>query len=134
MRRRANQKKLIPLVLALLATMVGAALAVPAINVSVQELDKGTGGYTQTVSSAAVNWELQFQGGQYVVTGAIIHLNQDPQGNGHVYVVINGNNYEAQYDSNNGYYTVAFSPALSLDDISNINTVTIVYQGQEVNA
>ncbi|ASJ08083.1 hypothetical protein A3L11_02120 [Thermococcus siculi] len=131
--RRSTKRRLIPLALALALAIVGAALAVPQIIVNVQELDKGTGGYTQTVSSAAVNWNLDFQGGEYVVTGAIIHLNQDPQGAGHVYVVINDQNYEAQYDSNNHYYTVTFSPALSLDEISNVDTVTIVYQGQEVN-
>jgi hypothetical protein len=61
MRRRANQKKLIPLVLSLLATMVGAALAVPSITVNVQNI--GAGGPTKVqvpggVATANVTWVL----------------------------------------------------------------------------
>jgi hypothetical protein len=59
MRRRANQKKLIPLVLALLATMVGAALAVPAINVSVQQIGAGGPAKVQNpIKSTTFVWDL----------------------------------------------------------------------------
>jgi hypothetical protein len=61
MRRRANQKRLIPLLLALLATLVGAALAVPSFNVNVQQI--GAGGPTEVlvpggVTNANVKWVL----------------------------------------------------------------------------
>jgi len=61
MRRKANQKRLIPLLLALVATMVGAALAVPTFNLNVQSI--GEGGPEQItvpggVASANVNWVL----------------------------------------------------------------------------
>ncbi|NJE30016.1 hypothetical protein E3E38_03000 [Thermococcus sp. 18S1] len=59
--RRSNKKRLIPLALALALALIGTALAVPAITVSVQSI--GAGGPVLVdvpggVSQADVDWEL----------------------------------------------------------------------------
>lgn len=129
MRRRANQKRLVPLVLALLATMVGAALAVPAINLNVQELDKGTTDLSnfQTVIDAFINWDLGSDPTD--VDGATIKLATETNpGQGTVYLLIDGSKYLATYDSSAGVYKVSFSPPLSLDSV---NSVTVIYQGPQ---
>ncbi len=78
MRRKANQKRLIPLLLALVATMVGAALAVPTFNLNVQNIGEGgpqainvPGG----VANANVNWVLD--NNPDYVKGVSVSFDQD---------------------------------------------------------
>jgi len=60
--RRSNKKRLIPLALALVLALVGAALAVPTINMTVQKI--GVGDATDNdvivspVDTATLNWVL----------------------------------------------------------------------------
>ncbi len=78
MRRKANQKRLIPLLLALVATMVGAALAVPTFTLNVQNIGEGgpqainvPGG----VANANVNWVLDSN--PDYVKGVSVSFDQD---------------------------------------------------------
>ncbi|NJE01907.1 hypothetical protein [Thermococcus sp. JdF3] len=138
--RRSNKKRLIPLTLALVLAMVGAALAVPTINVHFQELDAGNGGMPQTVHHAYVDWTLS-NDAQYV-TSATITLTDDQgtkvgTGSDTVYLIIDGQKYLATYSGSTGVYTVDFTNnglnnGIPLDN-NNLNTVTVVFQGQTVS-
>jgi len=56
--RRNAKKRLIPLALALVLAIVGAALAVPSINVTVQELGQGSAVIASSIKDATVKWNL----------------------------------------------------------------------------
>jgi len=79
--RRSAKKRLIPLVFALVLTLIGTALAVPRISISVQKVG---GGANSTVAvdttKAAVNWVISSN--EPVITGATITLDKGPGVNG----------------------------------------------------
>ncbi|NJE85354.1 hypothetical protein E3E23_05900 [Thermococcus sp. CX2] len=56
--RRTNKKRLIPLALALVLALVGTALAVPTITVTVQDLGQGNEIVSSEVTGATVSWNL----------------------------------------------------------------------------
>jgi hypothetical protein len=57
--RRSTKRRLIPLALALVVAMVGAALAVPSITVNVQQIGAGASDtMTTPVGEVDVNWNL----------------------------------------------------------------------------
>jgi len=137
--RRRTKRRIIPLALALALAMIGAALAVPTITLHIQELDAGTDSMPQTVYHAYINWGLSSDA-QYI-TSATITLT-DNSGNkvgtssDTVYLIIDGTKYTATYQST-GVYTVDFtdggnSNGIPLDN-SHLNSVTVIFQGQEVS-
>ncbi|CAD5245220.1 hypothetical protein [Thermococcus camini] len=56
--RRSNKKRLIPLALALVLALVGAALAVPTINMNIQSIGAGKSNIPNPVVSATFNWQV----------------------------------------------------------------------------
>ncbi|MBP1911360.1 hypothetical protein [Thermococcus stetteri] len=147
MRRRIDQKRLIPLVLALLVTMVGAALAVPSINVKVQGIGQGTDMIVHP-SNVTVTWTLD-QNNPDILNGIHVVVANDP-GSGVLYIKFYKDNtpvYEAAILLNgNGQYDITelypwdgskfdtTNPisinGVSIHTLNETNTVYVVYQGQ----
>ena len=138
--KRNARRRLLPLVFALVLTVVGAALAVPNISIHIQELDAGQSTLQQTVYNAYIDWSLS-DDAQYV-TSATITLT-DNQGNkvgtgsDTVYLIIDGQKYPATYGGSTGVYKVDFtnggkSNGIPIDS-THLNTVTVVFQGQTVS-
>lgn len=132
--RRNNKKRLIPLTLALVLALVGAALAVPSITVNVQELGQGSKTITSTVTTADVTWNLNPNNPDYVVS-ATVTITTDP-GAGTLYVKLYSGTTLVAWGQvtldGSGTYTVTFTNGASADGVplSSFDTVYVVYQGQ----
>ncbi|MDI3475129.1 MAG: hypothetical protein PWQ79_95 [Thermococcaceae archaeon] len=127
--RRSTKKKIMPLALALVLAIIGAALAVPTINVSVQELGQGSKVIASSVSAVDVKWTMDSSNPDYVA-GATVTVTGDP-GSGTLYLKLyDGNTLVNYYTINldgSGTYNVNFGNSVSLDSF---DTVYVVYQGQ----
>ena len=64
--RRSTKRRLIPLALALALAVVGAALAVPTISVTVQDLGQGQATIQSEVSGATIKWNLDANNPDYL--------------------------------------------------------------------
>ncbi len=134
--RRNNKTRLIPLALALVLVLLGVALAVPTISVTVKELGQGSEVITSTVSSATVDWNLNSNNPDYVVS-ATVTISADP-GAGTLYVKLydSGGNLVAYGQvtlDGSGSYTVTFTngPGVTADGValSSFSQVYVVYKG-----
>ncbi|NJE76576.1 hypothetical protein [Thermococcus sp. ES12] len=126
--RRNNKKRLIPLALALVLALVGAALAVPTITLTVQELGQGQKVISSTITDATITWTLDSTNPDYV-TGGEISVTTDP-GSGTVYIKLYDGSTLVTYTSVNldgsGTYTFSFASSV---DLGSFDTVYVVYQG-----
>jgi len=136
-------KKALPLMGALVFLMVGAALAVPSINVNLQNLGSGNKQFSSTLNvTAHVNFHLSPDGSQ--VTGVKVYLTgADVQSGATVYVHLldsNGNTLATGHgtvdqDTNNNYYVdiTSFDGNTNVS-ISQLDSVEVIYQGQEITS
>ena len=88
--RRSTRRKVIPLVFALVLTIVGAALAVPTFNLKVQTIGEGGPETIEVpggVTSAAVNWVLDGSDPDYVA-GVKLKFDQTVPSGTTIYVKI----------------------------------------------
>ncbi|NJE61972.1 hypothetical protein [Thermococcus sp. 21S7] len=138
--RRSNKKRLIPLVFALVLTMVGAALAVPTISVNLQNLGAGDKTFSPSLDvNAHVNFKLGADGTD--VTGVMVYLTgNDVETGATVYVHLidtNGNDLASeggtvQQDASGNYYVdISFNPGVSIDQL---NGVKVIYKGKEIKS
>ncbi|WP_297064741.1 hypothetical protein [Thermococcus sp.] len=137
--RRNAKRKLIPLAFALVLTIIGTALAVPRISVSVQKIG---GGANNTVAvdttKAAVNWI--FDSAQpWVITGANVSLDNGPGVNGTLTLYISLDNgtvytWNASISSTDTSVTVSAPSGEAIDLTQNyIEKVTVVINGKQVS-
>ncbi|WP_099209334.1 hypothetical protein [Thermococcus henrietii] len=133
--RRNAKKRLIPLVFVLVLTLLGTALAVPRIGISVQKVG---GGANSTVAvdttKAAVNWE--FSSNEPVITGATITLDKGPGVNGTwtFYVTLDNGNVISQTGSIKADQTTITVSNLNIDLENNyITKVSLVIAGKQVS-
>ncbi|NJE04151.1 hypothetical protein [Thermococcus sp. MV11] len=147
--RRANKKRLIPLALALALAMVGAALAVPTFNISVQQLgvSDGTQGDVIVpggVTSAAVNWVLDTGNNPDYLSGIAVSFDQDLPAGTTVYVKLyNGGSFVKYYTytitgdedgTADGVLSAGTPITISASDpITSFDKVVVILQGQAVS-
>lgn len=136
-------KKALPLLGALVFLMVGAALAVPSININLQNLGSNSKQFPTALDvTAHVNFHLSSDGSQ--VTGVKVYLTgNDVQTNAVVYVHLldsNGNSLatgsgSVSQDTNGNYYVDidSFDNGAKVD-ISQLDSVEVIYQGQEITS
>ncbi|NJE49701.1 hypothetical protein [Thermococcus sp. 9N3] len=131
--RRNAKKRLLPLVFALVLTLLGTALAVPKIGITVQKVGAGT---TDTVAidttKAAVNWE--FSG--LVITGATITLDKGPgvDGNWTFYVTLENGTVISKTGSITSDQTTITVSGLNIDlEDTYITKVSLVIAGKQVS-
>jgi hypothetical protein len=133
--RRNNKKRLIPLALALVLAMVGAALAVPLISVSVQKVGGGSNSsVTIDTTSAAVNWDFDTTR-QWIITGAEISLDQGPGVDGtlDLYITLDDGTLVQASSSVTASSTSVSVSGLNIDLTQNyITDVVVVIEGQQV--
>ncbi len=139
--RRSTRRKVIPLVFALVLTIVGAALAVPTFNLKVQTIGEGGPETIEVpggVTSAAVNWVLDGSNPDYVVS-VNVQFDQTVPAGTTIYVKI--------YDSNGdiiamGETTLSSDLAANTDvnialsssvEIKNMDQVAVVLLGPTVS-
>ncbi|WP_297435943.1 hypothetical protein [Thermococcus sp.] len=135
---RSNKKRLIPLALALVLAMVGAALAVPQISVTIQNLGQGSKTITSTVNAASVDFTVSSDGTQ--ITGVkvkVVDQNDNPVTSGTVYVQLldSGNNVVASGSGSpdsNGIVTITFSSPVDIQANTGAYSVAVTYQGSSV--
>ncbi|WP_297514468.1 hypothetical protein [Thermococcus sp.] len=142
--RRNARKRLLPLVFALVLTVVGAALAVPQISVKLQPLGQGQESYpSQYDITAAVNFYLSNDGS--TVTGVKVYIvDNDPNVNVQVgdtvYVQLIGSdgttvlwsgNDQIQQDTSGNLYVEITGISVSVEELS---SVKVTYQGQEITS
>ena len=84
--RRSNKKRLIPLALALVLALVGAALAVPVITVNIQQIGAGSNPVLSPVDVANISWTLASN--PDYVSGAVIVFDQTIPAGSQVYLKI----------------------------------------------
>ncbi|NJE54286.1 hypothetical protein [Thermococcus sp. 21S9] len=149
--RRNARKRLLPLVFALVLTVVGAALAVPQITVKLQPLGQGQASYpSQYNITAAVNFQLSSNGS--VVTGVKVYLDDtnnafQVQAGDTVYVqlldyndqVIAYGSGTVQQDTTTGALyvsvtTFTYENGYSSIPIDQLSSVKVIYQGQEITS
>ena len=126
--RRSTKKKVIPLALALALAMIGATLAVPVIQVNVQQLGSGSSVITSDVQQANITWVLNTTNPDYIsavnfvlnttVTGTIYVKLYDASGN---LIAYNSTTLAAASSG-----TVYFNPNVN---IASVNEVYVIYQG-----
>ncbi|GAB6136662.1 hypothetical protein [Thermococcus prieurii] len=133
--RRNAKKRLIPLVFVLVLTLIGTALAVPRIGITVQKVG---GGANSTVAvdttKAAVNWV--FSSNEPVITGATITLDKGPGVNGTwtFYVTLDNGNVISQTGSIKADQTTITVSNLNINLGSNyITKVSLVIAGKQVS-
>jgi len=139
--RRSTRRKVIPLVFALVLTIVGAALAVPTFTLNVQTIGEGGPETIEVpggVTSAAVNWVLDGSNPDYVVS-VNVQFDQTVPAGTTIYVKI--------YDSNGdiiamGETTLSSDLAANTDvnialsssvEIKNMDQVAVVLLGPTVS-
>ncbi|MEO2151836.1 MAG: hypothetical protein ABGW50_04190 [Thermococcus sp.] len=142
--RRNARKRLLPLVFALVLTVVGAALAVPQISVKLQPLGQGQESYpSQYDITAAVNFYLSSDGS--TVTGVKVYIvDNDPivnvQVGDTVYVQLIGSdgttvlwsgNDQIQQDTSGNLYVEITGIGVSVEELG---SVKVTYQGQEITS
>ncbi|AHL23507.1 hypothetical protein [Thermococcus nautili] len=142
--RRNAKKRLLPLVFALVLTVVGAALAVPQISVRLQPLGQGQESYpSQYDITAAVNFQLSNDGS--TIQGVKVYLiDNDPNVNVQVgdtvYIQLigtDGNTVlwsgsgQVQEDNNNNLYVEITGLSVS---VNQLGSVKVTYQGQEITS
>ncbi|AEK73420.1 hypothetical protein GQS_07610 [Thermococcus sp. 4557] len=132
--RRSNKKRLIPLALALVLAMVGAALAVPAITVNVQQVGGGSNTDAKIdTTTAAINWDISGT----TITGATITLDQGPgvDSTWDLYITLDDDNV-IHVNGNIGASdtTITVSSGINIDLTQNyIKSVSLVIAGNQVN-
>jgi len=146
--RRGARKRLLPLVFALVLTVVGAALAVPQISVKLQPLGIGNAVYPdQYQITADVNFQLSDDG--LTVTGVKVYLidndqNVDVQAGDTVYVqlldstnkVIAYGNGTVKGDATTGFYAeitnFKYQNGYNSIPIDELSSVKVIYKGKEI--
>ena len=133
--RRSTKRRLIPLTLALVLAMVGAALAIPGITVNVQKIGSGETAIVAPVGSAAVNYNIDWT--SLTVTSVDVSFDVAPGDGSVVQVYI--------YDSNSnlvgeGQATVSGSSTTSVTvtlstqpSIFDLDSVKLVVVGPTVS-
>ena len=138
--RRNARKRLLPLVFALVLTVVGVALAVPTISVELQKLGAGSKEFQSSLDvTAHVNFKLSADG--TTVTGVTVYLTgNDVETDATVYVHLidtNGNDLASgdgtvQKDASGNYYVdISFNPGVSINDLDGVK---VIYKGQEITS
>ncbi len=130
-------KKALPLLGALVFLMVGAALAVPAINLNVQPIGGGGNSNVKVATtSAAVNWQFDSTN-PWVITGASITLDQGPgvAGNLDLYITLDNGTVIHKTASVDASGTSVTISGLNIDLTKNaITRVAVVVAGKKVTA
>ena len=119
--KRSTKRKALPLVFALVLTVVGAALAVPTFTVNVQSI--GEGGpkailVPGNVTLATVNWDVSTTNPDYV-TGVIVKFDKDLPSGTTIYVKV--------YGSGGGI--IAIGDTSLNADLTAGDTVSIAFNG-----
>ncbi|RLF25657.1 MAG: hypothetical protein DRN14_07895 [Thermoplasmata archaeon] len=114
--RRSNKKRLIPLALALVLALVGAALAVPTINLHIQAIGAGKSEIPNPVVSATFNWQVDSTNPDILTSLEVtIDLSQASLNSGTLYIKF--------YQGNTYVGKIAYD--LSTDAINDGDTITI---------
>lgn len=126
--RSSTRKKLLPLVFALVVTVVGAALAVPLITVNVQQLGAGSSVITSDVKAANVTWILSSTNPDYI---AGVSFTLDTNVTGTIYIKLYDSTgalvaYNTTTLTNSTSGTVTFDPNIPLSEVAE---VYVIYQG-----
>ena len=121
--RRSTKKKVIPLALALVLAIMGATLAVPAINLSVQELGQGHAAIESNIEKAKITWHLDDNNPDYLKSSGQVTVDLSDTQNT---ITDGGKIYVKLYDTTGNLVAIG-SAALSSSQTSYDIDLTIVY-------
>jgi len=133
--RRNNKKRLIPLALALVLALVGAALAVPTFQVVVQQVGQGTETITTPVGRAAVNYNIDWS--TLKVTSVDVAFDQAP-GDGsvvQVYIYDNSGTLIGEGQATiSGDTTTSVTVSLTTQpNLLDMDSIQLIVVGKEVS-
>ncbi len=126
--RNSTKRKIIPVAFALVLSLIGSALAVPVIQVNVQQLGAGSNVITSDVQQANITWILSTTNPDYI-QGVTFTLNTTVSGT--IYVKLYDSSgaliqYNKTVITNTNTGTVTFNPNV---DIARVARVYVIYEG-----
>jgi len=142
--RRITKRRIIPLALALALAVIGTALAVPTINLTVQDLGQGHATISSNIKNAKITWNLDDTNPDYLKLngGVTIDLSDSQntiENNGKIYVKLyKGGTLVAKGEVTLSSGTTTYDVDLTLVNDSNtdgklgldeFDEVYVVYQG-----